>query len=70
MKIHRREARVKKAEFELRDAVSAVVEKHDLTEAESLRVVNTALSEWIASVAKYAIREERHGTTDKPGGLE
>lgn len=47
-----------------------MTEKHGLTEAEKLRVVNAIASDWIAGVAKYAIRDERHGNTSTPGGLE
>jgi len=34
------------------------------------RVVNTALGDTVGAIAKYQIRYERHGNTDKPGGLE
>lgn len=70
MKIHPREVIVRKAENELRELLCTVTDKHGLTEAEKLRVINAIASDWIAGVAKYAIRDERHGVTDKPGGLE
>lgn len=59
---------VREAEVQLRTAVLKILE--GLTEAEGLRVVNAVLSSHVGSVAKYAIREERHGDLDKPGGLE
>ena len=70
MRIHPREERCHKAENELRESLLEIVQKHELTEAEALRVVNAALSGWVGSVAKYAIREERHGDPSKPGGVE
>ena len=46
-------------------------DKSDLTEGERLRVVAKVFGGYVGSVAKYAIREERHpGQPDKPGGLE
>lgn len=38
----------------------------DLTVGEHLM----ALADIMSSIAKYEIREERHGTDDKPGDLE
>lgn len=70
MRIHPREERTKKAEVELKSAVSELVKKHELSEGEALRVVNAAFSDWIAGVAKFAIRMERHGNTNDAGGLE
>lgn len=70
MKIHRREIRCRAAESDLRNAIGELSDKHDLTGAEMLRIVNAVLSDYIASIAKYDIRQERHGNTDTPGGLE
>ncbi len=70
MRIHPRDILVRHAENELREALADLVKKHALTEAEALRVVNAALSDWVAGVAKYAIRGERHGDPSKPGGIE
>lgn len=70
MRIHPREERTRKAEYALKGAVHDIIVRHDLTEAEGLRVVNAALSDRVGGVAKYAIREERHGNTDTPGGFE
>lgn len=70
MKIHQREQTVRAAELELRCAINDTIKKHKLTSGESLRVVITIAYEWIGNMARYAIREERHGDSDKPGGLE
>lgn len=70
MKIHPRELLVRQAENDLRIALLDIKTRHGLTEAEALRMINTATSEWIGGVAKHSIREERHGNTDTPGGLE
>lgn len=67
MKIHPREPLVNEVEAKILATIHR--ETARLTEAESLRVVNKACSGWIASVAKYAIRLERHGDADQPGGL-
>lgn len=69
-KIHSREREVEKAEMDLRSRLLEWMKEHDLTTYEHLRVVNQVLSGEIAGTLKYAIREERHGNTDTPGGLE
>jgi hypothetical protein len=66
--IHPRERIVNEAEIDLAHALLGVWEKHDLTDAEMLRVVAAVFGRHVASNAKYRIREERHGDTDKPGG--
>lgn len=70
LRIHPREEPTHKAELELRVALADIVEKHALTEGEALSIVNAALSGWVGTVAKFAIRHERHGDPNKPGGLE
>jgi len=70
VRIHPREEIVRGAENGIRLALADIVQEHKLTEAEALRVVNAALSDWIGGVAKFAIREERHGNSDTPGGFE
>jgi hypothetical protein len=67
-RIHPREAMVLAAEIRLRAAVTN--ELHGLTTAERLRVLAAVLGDTVGSIAKYAIREERHGDQDKPGGVE
>lgn len=57
--IHPREERVRAAEHELLVTLIKLKERHDLTEAEALRVVNAVCSDWIAGVAKHSIRAER-----------
>jgi hypothetical protein len=70
MKIHPREVAVKAAELDIKRAIEEAVKKHGLTSGEELHAVNAAASGWIAGIAKYAIREERHpGEPDRPGGL-
>ena len=66
--LHPREQLVTEAKLKLQMALEGVLE--GLTEAEGLRVVNSVLSGYVGSVAKYAIREERHGGLEKPGGLK
>lgn len=68
IRIHPREQRVREAEHELLGLLVALKNKHDLTEAEMLRVVNAGCSDWIAGVAKHSIRIERHGNAETPGG--
>lgn len=68
-RIHSREAAVKAAELDLSKAILDVVEKRGLTDAEALRCVNAAFGDWIGSIAKHAIRAERHpDDPEKPGG--
>jgi len=70
MKIHPREAAVKAAELDITKAITKAIEDHKLTRGEELRVVNSAAMGWIAAIAKYEIREERHPEEpDRPGGL-
>jgi hypothetical protein len=67
MRIHPRETLVRTAKLMVSSAV--LTHTAELTEAERLFVVNAVCSDWIAGVAKIAIREERHGNADTPGGL-
>jgi len=69
-RMHEREPKVTQAGIDISGAILDAVKKYELTEAEQLRVVNKVCSEWIGGIAKFAIREERHGNTDKPGGWE
>jgi len=66
-KLHPRYWIVKKAEVELSKAVMDIAQKHELTTAEQLKVVAAALGDAVGSIAKYAIRQERHGDSDTPG---
>ena len=70
LRLHPREMPVQRASADLRQAVCDWRDRHDLTEAETLAVLTEVLGGSIGSIAKYAIREERHGDPDKPGGLE
>ena len=67
-KIHPRESIVAEARLELATAINNIRVKYDLTSAEHLQMVNTELSSVVGFMAKFAIREERHGNTDTPGG--
>lgn len=69
-RLHPREAIVNRADSELRRIVADWQDGHDLTEAEELSVLTSVFSRSIGSIAKYAIREERHGNPGEPGGLE
>jgi hypothetical protein len=68
--LHPRELECNKARHDITKAILDAVEKYGLTTAEQLRIVNAVSFEWIGGIAKYAIREERHGNTETPGGLE
>lgn len=72
-KIHEREEIVENAKQHLsmklaewsRDASAKA-----LTSAEFVKVVTAVFSSELLGFAKHLIRKERHGDTDKPGGLE
>ena len=68
---HPRTQIVSEAEIELKTAYLDIADKHELTTGERLRVLSNAMHSGIASIAKYAIRHERHGKgSDKPGDIE
>ena len=69
MKLHPRERKVREAEVELSKAMTRLYTEHGLTTAEALRVVADASNSFIQGLSRIAIREERHGELDKPGGL-
>ncbi len=69
MMIHPREERCRAAEGAINEALWCAVDKYALTDAERLRVVTAALAGYLSGMAKYAIREERHGNSNTPGGL-
>lgn len=68
-RIHSRERRCLDADLELSRAITEIATKHELTTVEELRLVNSTLSNHIGGILKFALRKERHGNTDKPGGL-
>ena len=68
MKIHPREALVNESEKDLRELLHDIQFKRDLTDGEYFRVLCVAFAE-VGVWAKYKIREERHGDSNKPGGL-
>ncbi len=69
LRIHPREERCRKAARDIAEAISLALRENDLTDVEAVQAVNAACSDYIASFAKYAIRYERHGDPNKPGGL-
>ena len=72
-KLHEREFPCRDAENELRTAVSSVTcgEKFKgLTYFEALSIMQNVFGGEIQQFLKYAIRLERHGDTETPGGLE
>jgi hypothetical protein len=69
MKLHPREQLVMKERHKLERALLDFMES-DVTDAEYISVLSDVFGTAIATRAKYMIRRERHGNTDKPGGLE
>ena len=68
-RIHPRSSIVREAELRISQAIQEAVK--DLTDAETLQAVNGVCSSFIAGMAKYAIRAERHPENpDNPGDLE
>jgi hypothetical protein len=73
IRMHKREQLVQDAEIALMDAInewyrSDAVAK--LTEWELVSLLSSQLSNRLGGIAKYAIRDERHGDRNKPGGVE
>lgn len=69
LRIHERERLVRDAESKLNGALIDVFKAADLTEGEELRVISSVFGGWLSSIAKFKIREERHGNATTPGGL-
>ena len=67
-RIHPREKIVDEAEQKLRAVVFELIQS-ELTQGEFLKVLGNVMDGEIRSIAKYAIRRERHGDEDKPGGI-
>ena len=65
--IHPRERLVDEAEQQLRMSLISL-HKLGLTTGEFLQVVSNVLGGEVRSIARYAIRVERHGNTETPGG--
>ncbi len=71
-RLHDREQVVAGAELALRELLITWQRSADvrlLTDWEYVRVVTRLLGDQIGMTAKFAIRYERHGDTDEPGGL-
>lgn len=69
MKVHPREAIVEGARRRIELAVAEVFQQAKLTTAEQIRVITAVMAGELQGIAKYAIRQERHGDSDTPGGL-
>lgn len=69
-RLHPRTLVCQRAEAQLLESICVIVNRHNLTDAEQLRVVSSALSASIGGMAKFMIREERHGDLDKQGDTE
>lgn len=67
--LHPRELTCREAEHDLASTLLEWQKRHDLTAAELLSIIQRGCSDVAQTVLKYAIRLERHGDTDKPGGL-
>jgi hydrogenase maturation factor len=70
MRIHHREENVRRATMALNKALIDTLTKEALTAGETIRVLMAVFGGHLDSIAKFAIRQERHGDEDKPGGLE
>jgi len=64
-KIHPRSELVRKAELKIQEAF--LKETEGLTTGEVLRVCASVFGSQVGTIAKYAIRRERHGDADRPG---
>jgi hypothetical protein len=69
-RIHPRESDTDLAEYEIRAAINTVLDAHDLTTWETVRVVSSACNSVLQGEARMGIRMERHGNYDKEGGLQ
>ena len=68
-RIHNREYIVRNVSLQLKKQLMDAIEEHNLTEGEQLRICVEVYSEWVGGMAKYMIRDERHGDPNKCGGL-
>lgn len=69
MIIHPRERLVREAENKLTQAFIEWAKDKDLTIIEELQVVNKVSSDWVSTILKYELRQERHGNKNTPSGL-
>lgn len=68
-KLHEREALVRAAEKVLQGALSEILSNHELTQMEYIQMCQNVLGREILTTCKYAIRVERHGNPNTPGGF-
>jgi len=67
MKRHPRAIAAQKAESEISESISAIAEKHELSDIELLQIMNGLL----ATTLKYMLRAERHpDNPDLPADVE
>ena len=66
MKLHKRYWLVGKAEAEISLSIAKLVQKHDLTIGEVIKILNSILGQYI----KYLIRYERHPDDSNKKGDE
>jgi hypothetical protein len=70
-RLNPREAIVRRASLDLATIVADWSSRNpDLTAAEFLKVLLSVSHDQAQTLLKNAIREERHGDQDKPGGIE
>lgn len=69
MRMHPRERAVRKARSALQSCLTQWLQHHDLTTYEEIMVISDVMGSAITGAMKLAIREERHGNTDTPGGI-
>lgn len=69
MRMHPRERVVRKARSALQSHLTQWLKHHDLTTYEEIMVISDVMGSTITGAMKYAIREERHGDQNTPGGI-
>ena len=71
MRLHKREELVTVAAADLDRVIFEWGKRHpELTAAEYIKVVLGTSNDKVQGLLKLEIRQERHGNTDKPGGVE
>ena len=65
MKIHRREENVRRAEYDLRQALIDVIRREELTTGETLRVVSSVFGGHIDSITKFVSFVSDGGNSDE-----
>lgn len=68
-RLHPREKMVREAQTQLMQNLLDLQRNFELTDGEWVSIIAGELGDTLTRWAKYAIREERHGRADRPGGL-